>query len=355
MSTDNLSAKAQSGGEEMKTPGEEFIRWAMQHCRMKEVYDQFEFANDATGFNTFYQPIVNKINKIFKDRSTHPTVVEGGLKPTSNCGCTDGEQCDGACYPQFDSIHIERAYCVGYINGASANGSAIDGMADGKLKDAYIRFVKSDLVPGIISRSLTTEDLVTPTEPSTGMRWEKKESPKRPGKYYCGVKVDGEFEKHIIDWDGSSWGPVEEYDCYEDLEIIEWLDESHEPPTPVLPEVKEGEVPSQILDWIEAQDRDYPGSGHAIGWKKGAVAMYRKMQEEMDQVIENAYVFNRLSVHQANELVTANARINELESSDHSAYIEDLRKQRDEFGARIQELEAQLNDYRQALNEYSHT
>lgn len=83
-----------------------------------------------------------------------------------NCGCTDGEQCDGACYPQFDSIHIERAYCVGYINGAAANGSAIDGMADGKLKNAYILFVKSDLVPGIISHSLTPEDLAQPSLPS---------------------------------------------------------------------------------------------------------------------------------------------------------------------------------------------
>lgn len=48
-----------------------------------------------------------------------------------------------------------------------------------------------------------------------------------------------------------------------------------------MPEGKEGEVPEEIRQWIEAQDRDYPGSGHAIGWKKGAIAMYHKMQEEI--------------------------------------------------------------------------
>ena len=41
---------------------------------------------------------------------------------------------------------------------------------------------------------------------------------------------------------------------------------------------EKGDVPQEILDWIENQDRDYPGSGHAIGWKKGAVAMYHHMQ-----------------------------------------------------------------------------
>lgn len=50
------------------TPGEEFVQWAIKHIRLKDVYDQFEFPNDATNFNTMRQSIVNKINKIFNER-----------------------------------------------------------------------------------------------------------------------------------------------------------------------------------------------------------------------------------------------------------------------------------------------
>lgn len=50
------------------TPGEEFVKWAIENIRLKDVYDQFEFANDATNFSTMRPYIVNKINKIFKER-----------------------------------------------------------------------------------------------------------------------------------------------------------------------------------------------------------------------------------------------------------------------------------------------
>jgi hypothetical protein len=55
-----------------QTPGEEFIWWAIKHIRLRDVYDQFEFPNDATNFDTMRQSIVNKINKIFAER-LHPS------------------------------------------------------------------------------------------------------------------------------------------------------------------------------------------------------------------------------------------------------------------------------------------
>ena len=101
---------------------------------------------------------------------------------------------------------------------------------------AYANHTKSDDSPwkeryasfraGEISEYLRAHSSELSAQGMPGMRWESKLSPKKPGRYYCGVKVDGEFEKHIIDWDGNSWGCIEDYDCYDDLEIIEWLDES---------------------------------------------------------------------------------------------------------------------------------
>lgn len=41
-------------------------------------------------------------------------------------------------------------------------------------------------------------------------------------------------------------------------------------------------IPKEITDWIDAQDRDYPGSGHAIGWKKGAIAMYLHLRHKAE-------------------------------------------------------------------------
>jgi hypothetical protein len=54
------------------SPGEEFIRWAEKHVRLRDVYDQFEFPNDATDFNTMRPSMVNKINKIFAERTAAP-------------------------------------------------------------------------------------------------------------------------------------------------------------------------------------------------------------------------------------------------------------------------------------------
>lgn len=164
-------------------------------------------------------------NEYLRFHSSQPT---GLLTP--NCGCMDGEQCDGACFIQFDSIQIERAYCAGYINGAAANGSCIDAMADGKLKDAYVRFINSGLVPNIISRSLTPDDLARPTGQ---LRWVNgdKEKPKpvfydEPEEFLVRIKGDDPISGWV--WVG--------YMTLEDISGLqadywEWLNDSPLPPS----------------------------------------------------------------------------------------------------------------------------
>jgi hypothetical protein len=54
---------------QVKEPGLEFVEWAIKNVLLKSVYDQFDFKNDATNFNTMRPFIVNKINKMFAERT----------------------------------------------------------------------------------------------------------------------------------------------------------------------------------------------------------------------------------------------------------------------------------------------
>lgn len=54
---------------QVKQPGLEFVEWAVKNVLLKTVYDQFDFKNDATNFNTMRPFIVNKINKMFAERT----------------------------------------------------------------------------------------------------------------------------------------------------------------------------------------------------------------------------------------------------------------------------------------------
>jgi hypothetical protein len=91
---------------------------------------------------------------------------------------------------------------------------------------------------------------------------------------------------------------------------------------PPLPSEREqGEdIPEEIKEWIERQDRDYPGSGHAIGWKKGARAMYHKDQEVIQMYVDVA--------------------------ADRQSFIDKQTKE-------IEALKKERDDYRDALEEYA--
>lgn len=68
--------------------------------------------------------------------------------------------------------------------------------------------------------------LIANQKPQTGPVWVKDRMPDSPGDYYCKCKVDGEPKKLIVEFDKNGrWGEVANYDWYEDLEILEWLDE----------------------------------------------------------------------------------------------------------------------------------
>jgi hypothetical protein len=265
-------SSAQSGGEEMKTPGEEFIRWAMQHCRMKEVYDQFEFANDATGFNTFCQPIVIKINKIFKERST-PSATPA-------------------------------------------------------------------------------------TEPSTGMRLIQKQ------KEYIAF-----LDKHLSDLTGFTYAHgirFNQEDIDEGLrrrkEIAE-LEAAPEPPTPVLPEVKEGdtqkwhpqdysgknapadareakevEIPKDVMDWIGEEQSKCQTKTWAM------IRMYQKVTQptNLEWARQGKRVYDLIE-----QLSAANARIQEL-----CTEIAERKKLSIQQEAKIQELEAKCKDLQEWVDSH---
>lgn len=67
-----------------------------------------------------------------------------------------------------------------------------------------------------------------------GAVWVKIAKPKLLGDYYCKCKVDGNEKRLIVEFDeNGQWGEAAGYDCYEDFEIIEWLDESGQSEQPI--------------------------------------------------------------------------------------------------------------------------
>jgi len=103
------------------------------------------------------------------------------------------------------------------------------------------------------------------------MRWIKagKPNPTEKGKYYVKCKVDGTPEKNLIEWDGKTWAEIPEYDCYEDLEILEWLDESIQN----TPSTKDEEIwhPQDYSGRNAAQPTETPSAGKEsdkwISWR----------------------------------------------------------------------------------------
>ena len=91
------------------------------------------------------------------------------------------------------------------------------------------------------------------------------------------------------------------------------------------------EVPEHIAKWIEEQDRDYPGSGHAIGWKKGAIAMYWMVAGRVGQFYHDIH---------------CNAsRFGPMGNEGCSCLMYQ----------RVKKAESELSAYREALQEYAGT
>lgn len=80
----------------------------------------------------------------------------------------------------------------------------------------------------------TSDRLFVKDDPQAGPLWVKIAKPKLPGDYYCKCKVDGNGKRLIVEFDkNGQWGEAAGYDCYEDFEIIEWLDESGQSEQPI--------------------------------------------------------------------------------------------------------------------------
>jgi hypothetical protein len=91
-------------------------------------------------------------------------------------------------------------------------------------------------------------------------------------------------------------------------------------------------LPEEVKDWIRHWIVQHQYDFNLDGAEEIAIAMYHKMQEEMDQVIENAYAFNRLSVEQANELVELKETLR-IATQNETSYRVWLEKSREELAS----------------------
>ena len=274
-----------------------------------------------------------------KELSTHPPVVEGGLRWVKASERLP-EMNDSIIWRFIGKSGIVSAgfkYSIGFFSPTGTLHNNYDQIewleeiptqvTDDKPfnKSAAARKFER-LIPGAFG---LPEHPATDTEPSTGMRRE-------------------EFKKEM--WKAYDTGEIvatnREVDNYASpTEFFnQWFDKNYplspEPPTPVLPEVKEGEIPEEIMEWVNTQSLlfyEVPESSVPSNFASGAIAMYRKIMEEMPGT-ENplaSYWFEK----SRQLLVDRN----------------DFKAQLSSANARIRELEAKLSDYCQALKEYGST
>lgn len=290
-----------------------------------------------------------------------PTPVNQGEKMPP-CGCTDGEQCNGDCYQAYDMIELQRAYCAGYIIGSSAVGSAIDAMADGKLKEAWERYIASGFIQPPAAQHVPENDYdpqgmalfhqmqtemamnVPDTKEDPGNTITSiEENPKGFHRRYKISKLSGEpvdetaeYMVLRVDWGGDDKEHIkacriaaiayanaikhhlpetaadilDRYSATDTPDDHIHIDLNHGASARVAPNpspelinalntmvekamempaapTKEGaEIPEEIMEWMGIQAEDYAvfeenkPAGKFPTYKAGAIAMYRKMQEQ---------------------------------------------------------------------------